>query len=85
MYFYVLFSVKIILLILTGMRDLFYTILVVWVLWRIMSGINRHRSRTQQKKEAPPVNTEPRAHDTKKAIRKMADNEGEYVDFEDLK
>lgn len=68
------------------MRDLFYTILVVWIIWRIVSSINaytsknKHNSQHSKRKEGetsvdyiPP---------TKK---KISDEEGEYVDYEEMK
>ena len=67
------------------MRDVFYTILVVWIIWRILNAINTHRSgqvsnsQSQRKKGETTVDFIP---PTKKKIR---DDEGEYVDYEEMK
>jgi len=73
------------------MRDVFYTILVVWIVWRIVNTYNsystkRHDNNTDDSysrnnsedgktrvKYSPPV------------TKKIDDDEGEYVDFEEIK
>jgi hypothetical protein len=69
------------------MRDVFYTLLVIWIIWRIIDAINTSRSRSANKQSqfngrdgdttisyTPP--------ETQK--RKFPD-EGEYVDYEEIK
>lgn len=67
------------------MKDVFYTILVVWVVWRILNSVNSHRAKqasqqqTSSKKEGETtVNFVP---PKKKSV---GDDEGEYVDYEEI-
>ena len=72
------------------MKDVFYTILVVWIIWRIVNTYNLHNAKRKNNnsnsfsrgnseegkttvKYSPPV------------TKKINDNEGEYVDFEEIK
>ncbi|MFL5764343.1 MAG: hypothetical protein ACJ77K_10425 [Bacteroidia bacterium] len=61
------------------MRDVFYTILVVWILYRIMDGVNSMRPRRNDS-PGPATDSEP-ASKKKNPIAE----EGEYVDFEEIK
>ncbi len=68
------------------MKDIFYTLLVAWILWRIFSSVNAHSSKkasqqqTSSKKEGEStVNFVP----PKK--KNVGDVEGEYVDYEEIK
>ena len=68
------------------MRDVFYTLLVVWIVWRILNSVNSVRAKasnhqqTASKKEGETtVNYVP----PKK--KSMGDDEGEYVDYEEIK
>lgn len=67
------------------MRDVFYTILVIWILWRIIHSVNTYRS----KKAASSVSNNhvevKYSYSSKEAKRKMTDSEGEYVDYEEMK
>jgi hypothetical protein len=69
------------------MRDVFYTILVIWILWRILHSVNVYRAKKASANPSPSnTNTESRnVHSAEAAKRKMADNEGEYVEYEELK
>jgi hypothetical protein len=58
------------------MRDVFYTLLVVWIIYRIMSGLNAARPR-----QAPPKTNITNPPKKKNPM----DEEGEYVDFEEIK
>lgn len=68
------------------MADLFYTVLIVWVLWRIFGGTTRHTVyhrhdyQPPQKKEGEVTVTTVDPSDTKNDKDK-----GEYVDFEEVK
>ena len=72
------------------MRDVFYTILVIWILWRVFNSISNYRT-----KQAHPVNDTLHANKRREgetsvdyvpsAKKKISDDEGEYVDYEDLK
>jgi hypothetical protein len=67
------------------MADIFYTILILWVLWRIFGGSTRtyvfhkHTHTTQQKKENDV------SVSYKKPEEKKSDNGGEYIDYEEIK
>lgn len=68
------------------MKDLFYTLLVAWILWRIFSSVNAHRAKkanqqqtTSKKEGETTVNYIP----PKK--KNVGDVEGEYVDYEEIK
>ena len=68
------------------MRDVFYTLLVVWIIWRIMNGVNVIRTKSSassqpssRKEGETTVNFVPPKKKT------VADSEGEYVDYEEIK
>lgn len=68
------------------MRDIFYTILVVWILWRIVNSISAYRSKqsgnyqsSQGKEGDTTVDYIPPSK------RRISDDEGEYVDYEEMK
>ena len=68
------------------MRDLFYTILVAWIIWRIVSSINAYRSKQANN---APQNNRKEGETTVDYIppvkKKISDDEGEYVDYEEMK
>lgn len=74
------------------MRDIFFTILIIWVLWRIFSGLNKSRGsftfNNQNNNYAEPpkqegdITIDTRANAKNK---KNKDDEGEYVDYEEIK
>jgi len=72
------------------MRDVFYTILVVWIFWRVLDGISNYGAKTKGSPADPAQNNKRKEGDTsvdyapptKKII---SDEEGEYVDYEDVK
>jgi hypothetical protein len=68
------------------MRDIFYTVLVVWIIWRIFNSVSNMKTRTSSNGSAtakrpgettvdyiPPKNTG------------KYDDSGEYVDYEEIK
>jgi len=68
------------------MGDFFYAILIVWILWRIFGGstktyvFNQHNHTPPKKKES----------DVKVSYKKKDDvgkgnDEGEYIDYEEIK
>jgi hypothetical protein len=68
------------------MRDVFYTLLVVWIIWRIMNGVNVIRTKTS----APSQPSQKREGETTVDFvppkkKSVADSEGEYVDYEEIK
>jgi hypothetical protein len=72
------------------MKDIFYTILVVWILWRIISSLNAVRAR--QAASGRNEHTQRRPGETtvdyvppKSKNKSRDDDEGEYVDYEEIK
>jgi hypothetical protein len=68
------------------MKDVFYTVLVVWIIWRVLNSVNVYRSK-QSNAQQPPSRKEGETTvdyvpPTKKTIN---DDEGEYVDYEEIK
>jgi hypothetical protein len=68
------------------MADVFYTILVVWVLWRIFGGSAKstvyHKHQYEQPKHREGDVT---VSSTDKSGSQKNDDRGEYVDFEEVK
>ncbi len=72
------------------MRDVFYTILVVWILWRVFNSIRNHRAKQGNSVNNPFQNNKQREGETSidyapPIKKKISDDEGEYVDYEDVK
>ena len=68
------------------MRDVFYTVLVVWIIWRVLNSVNVYRAK-QSNPQPPPSRKEGETTvdfvpPTKKTIN---DDAGEYVDYEEIK
>jgi hypothetical protein len=68
------------------MKDIFYTILVVWVIWRILNSLNLIKTRTS----GPKPEQGRRPGETKVDYippknKGKYDGEGEYVDYEEIK
>lgn len=61
------------------MRDLIWTIIIIWLAYRIVSAFRTIGARKQEtlKKEKPETREK---HDYEKALNK----EGDYIDFEEL-
>ncbi len=71
------------------MRDVFYTILIVWIVWKVIDSISTYNKRGsnstnagQRKKRAEGETTVDYVPPTKKKIN---DDDGEYVDYEEVK
>jgi hypothetical protein len=65
------------------MRDVFYTILIAWVLWRILASVNNARSKASAGGSRKPGETT--IDHAPQQKKKMPDVEGEYVDYEEVK
>ncbi len=68
------------------MRDVFYTILVVWIVWRIYTSFSKNRPKDQSK----PVSSSKRQGETTLDYipedKKRKDFKGgDYVDYEEIK
>lgn len=79
------------------MRDIIWTIIVIWLIYKV---VDLFRSASQKKSYAYQQNQtnrqqntynnqqqqyQPPKKDVKSALKKSADNDGEYVDFEEIK
>jgi len=72
------------------MRDVFYTIMVVWIVWRI---VNAYSSYSAKQYNNAGNSSHQRSNEEGKttvkysppASKKINDDEGEYVDFEEIK
>ncbi len=72
------------------MRDVFYTILIIWVVWKIIGAFNRiSSSRSSYSRNQHQNTNQPEGKTSIKYSppkeQKISDDEGEYVDFEELK
>ncbi len=72
------------------MRDVFYTLLVVWIVWRILNSINAYG--TQRNNYSKKFTSDKKTSDGETVIeyvppvkKKISDDEGEYVDYEEIK
>lgn len=74
------------------MKDIFYTLLVVWLVWRILSSVNSHRVRANQQQTASPKESSRTKREGETTVnfvppkkKNVGDVEGEYVDYEEIK
>ena len=72
------------------MRDVFYTILIIWILWRIINSISRYRTKQGGHVNNSSPDNKRREGDTSvdyapPVKKRISDDEGEYVDYEDIK
>ncbi len=65
------------------MRDLIWTIIIVWLAWQF---VNIFRKGGQRQAQASPIRQQPEnGSESLNDRRKKFDTEGEYVDFEEVK
>jgi hypothetical protein len=69
------------------MRDVFYTLLVIWIIWRIIEAVNANRSRStnQQSHSSNRVGETTISYTPPEAQKRKFPDEGEYVDYEEIK
>lgn len=72
------------------MKDVFYTILVVWIIWRILNSVKNYGSKTNSNRN--DLNQDKKQGDGNTSIKyappvknKIREDEGEYVDYEEMK
>ena len=66
------------------MKDVFYAILVIWIIARILNTFSSGNTKTTVNNSgSDKKNSSEQAQPTKK--KKFGDDEGEYVDFEEVK
>jgi hypothetical protein len=73
-------------LILGTMRDVIWTIIIIWLLFRMADLVKSWSKKTNQDsglKTPPPEN--PPKKDLKEALRRHVNSEGEYVDYEEIR
>jgi len=68
------------------MRDIFYTLLVVWLVWRILNSVSSHRAKKANgEKVSPKKEGETTINYVPPKKKGLGDDEGEYVDYEEIK
>jgi hypothetical protein len=75
------------------MKDIIWTLIVIWLVYKIVdifrtSSVKRNTNTYSQGNEEPTGTTHKTARadqDLKEAVKKHLNNEGEYVDFEEVK
>ena len=72
------------------MRDVFYTILLVWIIWRVLNSIKAYGNKASNSANNYTANNKRSVGETKvefipPAKKKISDDEGEYVNYEEIK
>ena len=69
------------------MRDLIWTIIVIWLVYRLVDIFKKKPNNQQAQHTSQSHQSNPHASDEKikNAMHKQADKEGEYIDFEEIK
>lgn len=67
------------------MRDLFYTILVVWVVWQILRSVSAYKQKQNNATSSSKKQGETSVDYIPPQKSKFPDGEGEYVDYEEIK
>jgi hypothetical protein len=67
------------------MRDVFYTILVVWLVWQIMRSVSAYNKQKQTNNSSAKKQGETSVDYIPPQKSKFPDGEGEYVDYEEIK
>lgn len=70
------------------MRDLIWTLIVIWVVYKIVDAfraVSAKRSRQNEVNHQQNTGSPAPKKDIQGALQKHLNNEGEYVDFEEIK
>jgi hypothetical protein len=68
------------------MADIFYTILIAWVLWKIFGGVSSSRVHVFHHNAKPKKEGDAKiTSDKNTRNKKSSDDVGEYVDYEEVK
>ena len=75
------------------MKDIFYTLLVVWLVWRILNSVNAHRAKRASQQQGSSQKgysqTKTEGETTVNFVppkkKNVGDVDGEYVDYEEIK
>lgn len=68
------------------MRDIIWTLILIWLVYKIVGifrGIGARNNTTYQTQREQSSNHS--ADEIKSALKKHANNEGEYIDYEEIK
>jgi hypothetical protein len=68
------------------MRDFIWTLIIIWTIYQL-SALFRNRKKAVHTVSSRPTASAPNPSEqaVKSSLRKASDQEGEYVDFEELK
>lgn len=68
-------------------KDLIWTLIIIWLVYKLIDVFRTSSSKKQTVYSQNDSNTKssPTKHSKNNAIKKGADNEGDYVDFEEIK
>jgi len=73
------------------MRDVFYTILIVWIIWRVLDGISAYGAK-KETRAADNFSSKSKRKEGETSVdyvppikKRISDDEGEYVDYEEIK
>lgn len=66
------------------MRDVFYTVVVIWIVWRIYHSFQSRKNFTRQQSQTRPREGEVTI-ETGQSPKSKSDDKGDYVDFEEIK
>jgi len=70
------------------MRDLIWTLIIIWVVYKIVDvfrGINQKKNLAYEQERSENVNSAASKKDLKSGMQKMAEKDGEYIDYEEVK
>ncbi len=67
------------------MRDAFYTILIVWILYRIVNSVSAYKSKQTSESQPDRKEGETTVDFIPPSKKSNLDNAGEYVDYEEVK
>lgn len=70
------------------MRDIIWTIIIVWLVYKIVGvfqSLNTKKTSANPAYQAPKENNHHSTSEIKTALKNHANKEGEYVDYEDVK
>lgn len=72
------------------MRDIIWTLIIIWLIYKVVeifrsASTKRSAVNNAQGPGATDIHQSTPKRDIKKALKKHLNNEGEYVDFEEIK
>ncbi len=74
------------------MKDIIWTLIIIWLIYKVVDVFRISSRKIQEEQKASgdlhfstKENKNPKDKDIKSAVQKHLNNEGEYVDFEEVK